>query len=174
MGSEMCIRDRALVAYDGYEPDARRIACSVELKYVGQNTALPLPVPSLPLDAASIADLAEGFAVAHDATFGYRSDDESVQFVSLKAVGQGTSTTPRIPDSITLKRDTLTPPATRKAYFGPDYGWFKTQVLPRAALSVTPHRGPLIIEEYDCTTVVRPGWTAQLDGWSNIVIELGV
>jgi len=164
----------ALVAHDGYEPDARRIACSVELKYVGQNTALPLPVPSLPLDAASIAGLAEGFAVAHDATFGYRSDDESVQFVSLKAVGQGTSTTPRIPDSITLKRDTPTPPATRNAYFGPDYGWFKTQVLPRAALSITPQRGPLIIEEYDCTTVVRPGWTAQLDGWSNIVIELGV
>ena len=141
------------------------------MKYVGQNTALPLPVPRLPLSAADLTDLAEAFAVAHQSTFGYRSDDESVQFVSLKAVGQGTADTPRIPDSITLKRDTRPPATTRKAYFGADHGWIETSVLPRVALSTAPQSGPLIIEEYDCTTVLRPGWTAQLDSWSNIVIK---
>ena len=161
----------ALVAADGYAPDQRRLTCSAELKYVGQNTALPLPVPALPLDAAGLAALAEAFAVAHDATFGYRSDGESVQFVSLKAVGQGTSDTPRIPDSISLRRDIPPPAAARKAYFGSDHGWLETPVVPRAALGDSPQEGPLIVEEYDCTTVVRPGWTAQLDGWSNIVIE---
>ena len=160
-----------LVAADGYAPGARRIACSAELKYVGQNTALPLPVPTLPLDAEALAALAESFAVAHEATFGYRSDGESVQFVSLKAVGQGVSDSARIPDSIDLRRDTPPPADARKAYFGPDHGWIETPVLPRTALTGTPQDGPLIVEEYDCTTVVRPGWTAQLDGWSNIVIE---
>ena len=161
----------ALVTQDGYAPDARRITCSAEVKYVGQNTALPLPVPRLPLSTAGLTDLAEAFAVAHQSTFGYRSDDESVQFVSLKAVGQGTADTPRIPDSITLKRDTRPPATTRKAYFGADHGWIETSVLPRVALSAAPQSGPLIIEEYDCTTVLRPGWTAQLDSWSNIVIK---
>ncbi len=161
----------ALVETDGYAPDARRLACSAELKYVGQNTALALPVPNLPLDADHLAALAESFAVAHEATFSYRSDGESVQFVSLKAVGQGISDTPRIPDSITLKRDTPPPAAARKAYFGPDHGWIETSVVPRAALGDHPQNGPLIVEEYDCTTVVRPGWIARLDGWSNIVIE---
>ena len=160
-----------LVATDGYAPGQRRIACSAELKYVGQNTALPLPVPALPLDASGLADLAEAFAVAHEATFGYRSDGESVQFVSLKAVGRGASDAPRIPDSIALKRDTPPPAAARKAYFGPAHGWIETAVVPRASLEGSPQAGPLIVEEYDCTTVVRPGWTATLDGWSNIVIE---
>ena len=160
-----------LVATDGYAPSQRRIACSAELKYVGQNTALPLPVPALPLDASGLADLAEAFAVAHEATFGYRSDGESVQFVSLKTVGRGASDAPRIPDSIALKRDTPPPAAARKAYFGPDHGWIETAVVPRASLEGSPQAGPLIVEEYDCTTVVRPGWTATLDGWSNIVIE---
>ena len=164
----------ALVANDGYAPDARRVTCSAELKYVGQNTALPLSVPALPLDTAGLAGLAEAFAVEHDATFGYRSDGESVQFVSLKVVGQGVSDTPRIPDSITLKRDTPPPTAARKAYFGPDHGWLETPVIPRAALTDAPQDGPLIVEEYDCTTVVRPGWNAQLDGWSNIVLEKGL
>ena len=162
-----------LVSNDGYAPDARRIACSAELKYVGQNAALPLPLPTLPLDSNALAALAESFAVAHEATFGYRSDAESVQFVSLKAVGQGISDTPRLPDSITLKRDTPLPTAARKAYFGPDQGWIETPVVPRAKLSDTPQTGPLIVEEYDCTTVVRPGWTVTLDEWSNILIERG-
>ena len=94
-----------------------------------------------------------------------------MQFVSLKAVGQGVSDTPRLPDRITLRRVTPPPAAARKAYFGPDHGWLETPVVPRAALGDGPQTGPLIVEEYDCTTVIRPGWSARLDGWSNIVIE---
>ena len=31
--------------------------------------------------------------------------------------------------------------------------------------------GPLIVEEYDSTTVVPPGWNATADQWSNIILE---
>jgi N-methylhydantoinase A len=31
--------------------------------------------------------------------------------------------------------------------------------------------GPLIIEEYDSTTVVRPHWRASTDRWNNIILE---
>ena len=33
--------------------------------------------------------------------------------------------------------------------------------------------GPLIIEEYDATCVVPPGWRAELDAGGNIVMEMG-
>lgn len=162
-----------LVAADGYAETARQITCSAELKYVGQNTALALPVPHLPLTLEATAALAESFAVAHEATFGYRSDAEQVQFVSLKAVGQGLSDTPRLPDRITLSHESVPTTKTRNAYYGPEHGWIETPVLPRAALYKEPVSGPLIIEEYDCTTVVRPGWKASLDSWNNIKIEKG-
>ena len=33
--------------------------------------------------------------------------------------------------------------------------------------------GPVIIEEYDATCVVPPGWRAELDTGGNIVMEMG-
>ena len=33
--------------------------------------------------------------------------------------------------------------------------------------------GPLIVEEYDATCVVPPGARASLDGFGNIVVEMG-
>ena len=63
------------------------------------------------------------------------------------------------------------PATTRKAYFGPA-GLLDTPVIDRPALAGAPHPGPLIIEEYDATTVIPPACTAALDDWGNIVIDL--
>jgi N-methylhydantoinase A len=46
-------------------------------------------------------------------------------------------------------------------------------VVERAALASGVQAGPLIVEEYDATTVVPPGCAAGLDEWGNIVIEIG-
>jgi N-methylhydantoinase A len=46
-------------------------------------------------------------------------------------------------------------------------------VIDRAALRLEPRAGPLIVEEYEGTTVVPPDATAQRDTAGNIVITLG-
>jgi N-methylhydantoinase A len=43
-------------------------------------------------------------------------------------------------------------------------------VLGRAALDLTARLGPLLIDEYDATTLVPPGCRAWRDEWDNIVI----
>ena len=159
-----------LVADDGYNADARNVTCYADMRYVGQNTALTLPIPNPPLDADSLAAIAEDFASAHLATFGYRSDEESVQFVTVKAVGRGVSATPRLPDRVSIPEG-QSKSGTRDAYYGEGLGWVSTPLVGRADLGTDPRPGPLIVEEYDSTTVVRPGWTAALDGWNNIVLE---
>ena len=114
---------------------------------------------------------AEKFAQAHDHTFGYRSDNETLQIVSLKAVGRGIDTRPRVPERARRALE-KTPEATRReAYFGPETGWHDTPVLPRSGLGAVAQSGPVIIEEYDTTIVVRPGWSARLDDWNNVVLE---
>jgi len=35
----------------------------------------------------------------------------------------------------------------------------------------TPHQGPCIVEEYDATCLVPPGWNARLDTHGNIVLS---
>ena len=57
------------------------------------------------------------------------------------------------------------------AYFGPEHGWLEAKLVTRGSLGSEPLRGPLIVEEYDTTTVVRPDWSARRDGWNNMIIE---
>jgi N-methylhydantoinase A len=113
----------------------------------------------------------EAFGTAHDQNYGYRSDEEPTQIVALKLIGRGVSTLPRLPDRVARVGETMAATAEREAYFGPELGWHPTPVLPREGLCETSRAGPLIIEEYDTTTVVRPGWSAHLDEWNNIVLE---
>jgi N-methylhydantoinase A len=62
--------------------------------------------------------------------------------------------------------------AARRAYFGAETGWAETAVIDRAALAKAPRPGPLVIEEYEGTTVVPPGASAALDEHGNIVIRV--
>jgi len=58
----------------------------------------------------------------------------------------------------------------RKAWFGDKHGWLDTPVLSRADLSAS-RAGPLIIEEYDATLLIPPGWRAQLDTHRNVLMD---
>jgi N-methylhydantoinase A len=60
----------------------------------------------------------------------------------------------------------------RTAYFGKAHGLVDTPVIERQDLRSTPRGGPLIIEEYEGTTVVPPLAIAMRDAFDNIVITL--
>ena len=64
------------------------------------------------------------------------------------------------------------PKSARSAFSGPGVGMLATPVLARADLTATERQGPLIVEEYDGTTVVPPDATARLDDFGNIVVAL--
>ena len=161
-----------LLVSEGFDsPSRREIDIFADMKYVGQAWTLSVPVGAFPAGESTVAGLAGGFGQAHDCAYGYRSDQEPIQFVALKVVGRGIAETPRLPERVRRARDRHRAAGARDAYFGPERGWLRTQVVPRSGLSEGPVNGPLIIEEYDATTVVRPGWRACLDGWNNIVIE---
>jgi N-methylhydantoinase A len=63
-------------------------------------------------------------------------------------------------------------PTTRRAYFGPAFGSINTPVLRRSGLGNDPQEGPLIIEEYEGTTVIPPRSRASLDPHGNIAIDI--
>jgi len=49
----------------------------------------------------------------------------------------------------------------------------RTPVIGREDLGARPRPGPLLIDEYDATTLVPPGGSAHLDAHGNIVIHTG-
>ena len=161
---------RMLIAEGYTEASQRNVVLHADIKYFAQSGALTMPFADYPVTPAMLGNVAKAYGDLHEQTFGYRSDNEPLQFVSLKIVGRGLATTPRIPEKVERAQERVSKEGMRRAYFGPELGWRDTKLLPRRALSGTPMEGPMIIEEYDVTTVVRPGWTARVDGW-NIVIE---
>jgi N-methylhydantoinase A len=67
-------------------------------------------------------------------------------------------------------------PASRRAYFGRERGWLETPVIRRADLRQGAgggRSGPLIVEEYDATGVVPPGWHPALDATRNLDLRRG-
>jgi N-methylhydantoinase A len=162
-----------LLSADGYPSSRQDVTYSVGVKYIGQNAALAVAVEHLPISADDLTALSDVFSEAHDKTFGYRSDSERLQLVSLKVVGRGVPDAPRLPDEVRVGSGYVPTMDNRRAYFGPEHGWIETPVLRRADIDDTRRFGPLIVEEYDTTTVVRPGWAASRDSWNNIRLTSG-
>jgi N-methylhydantoinase A len=149
------------------------IECSgtLDMKYEGQSFQLPVPFPENADPESIMAALAEGLGREHERQYGFRGNPDSVQIVNLRA-------TARVVRPV--QTAAVRPAASaagggervRPAYFGKDLGFLDTPVIGRSALGPTPRPGPLLIEEYDATTLVPPGARAALDDRGNILIEI--
>jgi N-methylhydantoinase A len=160
---------RRLLDRHGYpREEDQAIRVQADIKYAGQTAPLPVTFARLPIDADVIDQLVRDFERDHQQTFGYTSKGEPVQFVALKAIMRGVSKKPRMPGAIAVPNERLSARGERAAFFGAESGWMTTPVIARADLAGGERTGPLIVEEYDSTTVVRPGWTVRLSAWNCI------
>ncbi|HEY0290720.1 MAG TPA: hydantoinase/oxoprolinase family protein [Hansschlegelia sp.] len=160
-------RGLGMLRAEGFPDGARQnLTLFADLRYVGQTSPLTLPVSD---GDDALSALLTAFHAEHQTVFGYASPAEAVQFVALKLVCRGVSAKPRMPDSARRGAEKTVERHVRRAFFG-DAGWIDTRVMPRSDLSEAAAAGPMIIEEYDTTIVVRPGWSAARDGWNNIVL----
>ena len=142
-----------------------------DIKYVGQTSPLTVCLESFPAAPDAIATLVRKFEDEHRKTFGYISKTDALQFVALKAICQGLPETSRMPQRVERGNERTRQMSERKAFFGAEHGWLGTRVMSRAELGAHAIPGPLVIEEYDTTVVVRPGWTARVDTWNNVHME---
>ncbi len=161
---------RRTMAAEGFSADEVEIRRFADLRYFGQAHELVLPNGGAE-SRSDLAALAAAFGAEHERTYGHRAEDEAVECVALRLAG-------RVPPP-ELAYDPLSAVAaagadggTRTAYFGPDHGPIETPVLSHFELKGRERPGPLIVEEYDATAVVPPGWRAGLDANANIVITV--
>jgi N-methylhydantoinase A len=164
---------RGRLQADGFQQGQMRLRRTALMHYHDQTYELPVAVPDGPFDMAALLALETGFGDEHEKTYGHRAGvDEPVEIVGFQVVGIGLPDRPTVPSRLKPARDERrNGPSSRSAYFGTEHGWLDTKILGRndIAAGVT---GPCIIEEYDATTVVPPGWRAELDAYSNILISL--
>ena len=141
------------------------------MKYIGQTSELTITMPNKSFTNESINNVKEIYMNEHDKTFGYRVD-EPMQLVNIRIIARGISSESRVPDKINSNNKINQPKNNkRKVYFGKNIGWINTFILDRLSLNKKPQRGPIIIEEYDSTTIVPPNWNVSLDSMNNIILE---
>ncbi|HEY8602101.1 MAG TPA: hydantoinase/oxoprolinase family protein [Thermomicrobiales bacterium] len=167
----------AQLAAEGYAPDRVALVRSADLRYHGQSFELTVPVPRGPLAEPDLAAIEEAFGREHERTYGHRaSDDEPAELVSLRLVARGLTDGPRLPERLGGNGETQTDRQeqhSRRAYFGQEIGWYDTPVVGRDAIGPAPQPGPIIVEEYDATTVVPPDATIRRDALGNLRLALG-
>ena len=156
---------------EGFPAGEIRIRRSIDMRYAGQSYELTIPVPPGRLDAEAIGQLERAFDVEHEKTYGHRGGlGEQYAFVNLRVTGAVERRRPVIGSGIPDGFRSSMP--ARKVYFGPRYGLVETQVIARKDLGGIPTPGPLLIDEYDSTTVIPPLCKAWLDGHGNIRVSI--
>ena len=139
----------------------------VELRYVGQGFELPVVLP--PLDAdADLARLAATFDAEHERTYGHRTGNE-VEIVHLRVVLREVDPPPfpDVPPAATQSNGVR----RRPAHFGQRFGTLDTPVLRRGDVGPAAVSGPVVVEDYDATTIVPPDFALRRDGADNLVLE---
>jgi N-methylhydantoinase A len=161
---------RAQLTRDGFPQERQTLRRTASMHYKGQTFELTVAAPEGPINAEALEELAENFHQEHEIVYGHRaSDDEPVELVTVRLLARGEperDIQPCAPPS-----DSATGGVhSRQAYFGQGSGWLNAVLYRRTDLSEM-RQGPCIVEEYDATCVIPPGWSAKLDEHGNIVVN---
>ena len=172
--AEFAAEAEAALGRDGVPAGRRRIERSVELRYHGQSHELAVPVPELPLAAAALGRIRQGFDDAHARAYGYAAPEDSVELVNVRLTGVGITPALRRPE---LGRGDRDPSAavkgSRPVWFREVSGFADCAVVDRSRLlGGNVVTGPAVIEEMDATSVIHPGWEAAVDQHGNLLLHL--
>jgi N-methylhydantoinase A len=144
----------------------------VEMRYVGQSYEL-----AIPLAGGNVEDCLDGmlqhFHEEHERTYGFAAPAEPVEFVTLRLTAVGSIAKPKLRElperggHVGAARR-----AVRQVYFAEVGDFVDCPSYDRYRLTAgSAIDGPAIVEEMDSTTVIHPGFHAEVDRYGNLLIR---
>jgi 5-oxoprolinase (ATP-hydrolysing)/N-methylhydantoinase A len=146
--------ERAIGAVEGVE-----WVRTADLRYAGQSWDIEVEFPGAPDDPEAVAALVAGFEREHERLYGVRDEEGSP--VEIRALRLAVLGPVREDTHIVVRSEPSgSSPEARLADFGD--GPVETRVLSRRDVpSGEELAGPLLVDEYDTTVVVPPGWSVR-------------
>ena len=151
----------------GFRGEARLI-WSADMRYLGQSYEIETPVDRAELAAGRAAALARAFHAEHARVYDHADTDAPVQAVNLRLTVSGA-----VPKPVIAEAAAQPGPAAPKGHANV----FLDGALREAALydraDLLPGRyfsGPAVVLQDDCTTVVPPGFSVEVDLRSNLIL----
>jgi N-methylhydantoinase A len=163
------------IARDDIPASGADFAFFANLRYVGQEHTIPIPVPGPSALVGDLEPLRGLFHAEHAKRYSQSAPDESMEIVSLRL----TVVAAREDE---LAEEVLSEPwrpesqlgeTTREVVFDDPEWPLKTRILWRPSLSAgTRVEGPAVIEEPNSTTLVHPGDVATVTAAGHLVIAI--
>lgn len=160
---------------EGLGDHAREFIRELDLRYAGQGYEIRTPLDGLetsPFTANGLQQVQERFHELHHRLHGHSARDQEIELVSYRVrvrVAVPKQALPEIEPRGSSPPDRI---GSRQVTFdGREH--FEAPVYSRDDLTEARLEGPLIIEQFDSTTVLPPGWLATLDKYGNVLAEKG-
>jgi N-methylhydantoinase A len=158
-------------AKDGAAGPEARQDIAVDMRYVGQNFELAIPVPSGPVPPA--ADwLRRSFLEAHQKKYGHHDPAAPIEIVNVRLAARKARARP-VCNTYGVRGAKASPAAvTRQVWFAADRPE-DTRFVAREALSPgVALDGPMVITQFDATTLVPPGSRLVAEEGGSLLIEI--
>jgi N-methylhydantoinase A len=173
--AELAAAGRAQIARDGIVPQTADFAFLADLRYVGQEHTISIPVRDPALLTGDNGELRALFDTAHDQRYGQAAPDERLECVNVRLV-----VTAARPDSLAERwlsePWTSEPPVadgTRDVIFADAAKPVPTRVVWRPSLRAGARiDGPAVIEEPNATTLIHPGDVATASEAGHLIIDV--
>ncbi len=165
-------------AADAVPAGRRTFELSFDMRYVGQNFELAVPLTmGARLDGDAVpeaAALRQRFFSMHETAYGYFNPLDSVEVVNYRLVARGSLGPADAPRAAGDGAGEPRPSGKQAVYFAADAAeptpvYHRAELRPGQALV-----GPAVIEQLDATTLIYPGDRATIDAAGNLIIELRI
>ena len=144
----------------------------VDLRYVGQSYELTLPYPDDPAASVDFHSLLQEFHGEHNRVYGHSVPGEPVETVNLRLTALGSIRKPPLLEKSGDDQDLKAAQrSSRSVFFGELDAFVNCPIYDRYALSAGMEiLGPAIVEEYDSTSVIHPGYYATVDQYGTLLM----
>lgn len=159
---------KVLLEEEGISDDTSTLMNYMDLRYKGQWRSLAVVAPD---QMISLEEILEAFHREHEREFAFSDKEQTVEIYGLRVTAIGTVPKPDFPQYVPEGSIEDAYKETRSVYF--DGKYIDTHVYNRDKIPVhTQLIGPAIVDQLDTTTVIPPGFTAEVDAYKNIIITV--
>ncbi len=162
-----------LLVSEGIETDDMHFLRVLDMRYVGQSYELKIETPDRDLAPGDEETLNAAFFKDHERAYGFADPAESTEVINLRLTAIGAIKRPAFSIQEPSGADSSAAvKSEREVFFSEVGGMTPCKVYDRYRLACGNRiDGPAIVEEVDSTVVIHPGYVAEVDRYSNILIQ---
>jgi N-methylhydantoinase A len=169
---EMASIGRKTLGKEGVGPESIRIQPSFDLRYIGQEFFLTVPVSQQEIFSGDAKAIRMAFDNLHDTRYGHKASEEPIEIVNVRVTAYGLRKKIAFPEKKNLQGGTPIK-GYRDVYLDDPRKPVKCPIYSREALPAGyTVEGPAIIEEYASTTCLSYGDRAMICPYGEIAITV--